>query len=231
MATLIPMKSMNEFRKEVRRESQLKARLSLAKARLEEAQQEHIWAIASAHSQGLSIRKIATETGLSSSRVHQLLHSDEAELIPEFLSSSNLPQNREGSTSQHDENFLISKLEHQISQETEVLRWCLNWLEQLETEDRVVVNLRAECDIDRAFVGVDRQWVLRVLRRVTADLDRLSRHIPPSEEMTEGLDPIAEGVRHRRRLGEPEPSLSSLSMRQQRELLREKLFHASESRS
>jgi hypothetical protein len=34
---------------------------------------------------GLSIRRIATATGLSSSRVHQLLHTDEAKEIPVWL--------------------------------------------------------------------------------------------------------------------------------------------------
>jgi hypothetical protein len=38
-----------------------------------------------AHSEGLSIRKIAEVTGLSSSRVHQLLHTDEARQIPDWL--------------------------------------------------------------------------------------------------------------------------------------------------
>ena len=59
-------------------EKRLTNRLRLATTRLQNAQQEHVWAIAAAKSEGLSIRKIAVATGLSSSRVHQVLHTEEA---------------------------------------------------------------------------------------------------------------------------------------------------------
>src|SRR5258707_5026495 len=62
------------------------ARLRLATERLEEAQRERIWAVVEAHQSGLSIRQIAAATRLSSSRVHQLLGSDEAREIPRWLS-------------------------------------------------------------------------------------------------------------------------------------------------
>src|SRR5258707_15642064 len=62
------------------------ARLHLATERLDEAQRERIWAIVEAHQSGLSVRQIAAATGLSSSRVHQLLGSDEAREIPRWLS-------------------------------------------------------------------------------------------------------------------------------------------------
>ena len=58
----------------------------LATERLEEAQRERIWAIVEAHQSGLSVRQIAGDIGLSSSRVHQLLGSDEAREIPRWLS-------------------------------------------------------------------------------------------------------------------------------------------------
>jgi DNA-directed RNA polymerase specialized sigma24 family protein len=80
------METNDEFRERIRREQRLAARLRLAAGRLEEAQRERIWAIVEAHQSGLSIRQIASATGLSSSRVHQLLGSDEAREIPRWLS-------------------------------------------------------------------------------------------------------------------------------------------------
>jgi hypothetical protein len=70
----------------VQLERQLIARLKTANIRFTDAQVERIWAIVSAHHAGLSIRKIAGATGLSSSRIHQLLNATEAKEIPVWLS-------------------------------------------------------------------------------------------------------------------------------------------------
>jgi hypothetical protein len=56
-----------ELRQHVYRKQRIMARLRLATAQVEEAQQERTWAIAAAHKAGLSIRQISTATGLSSS--------------------------------------------------------------------------------------------------------------------------------------------------------------------
>src|SRR6478609_3207899 len=80
------METNDEFQERIRRQQRLTARLRLATARLEEAQRERIWAIVEAHESGLSIRQIAAATGLSSSRVHQLVGSDESHEIPRWLS-------------------------------------------------------------------------------------------------------------------------------------------------
>jgi hypothetical protein len=45
----------------------------------------------------------------------------------------------------------------------------------------------------------------------------------PNEESKAEIEPIIAGVKHRRRLAEPEPELSSLSQREQRAILREKM--------
>src|SRR5512133_702171 len=92
------METNDEFRERIRREQQFAARLRLATERLEEAQRERIWAIVEAHQLGLSIRQITAATGLSSSRVHPLLGSDEAREIPQWLSQ----QRRRGRPSQAD---------------------------------------------------------------------------------------------------------------------------------
>ena len=81
------MESAERLKQKVLQEKRLANRLSWVQTRLEAAERERIWAIALAHAQGLPIRKISTATTLSSSRVHQLLHTDEADQIPEWLNS------------------------------------------------------------------------------------------------------------------------------------------------
>jgi len=76
---------MEELRQRVQLERRLIARLKTANIRFTDAQIERIWAIVSAHQAGLSIRKIAGATGLSSSRIHQLLNAPEAKEIPVWL--------------------------------------------------------------------------------------------------------------------------------------------------
>ena len=78
-------KTREEIRQLVQQERTLKARLQLATTRLEIAECERIGAIVAAHTAGLSIRTIAAATGLSRSRIHQLLHDSKARDIPERL--------------------------------------------------------------------------------------------------------------------------------------------------
>ena len=49
------------------------ARVSRAAWRLEQAEQERMWALGSARAEGISIRTLATAIGLSPSRIHQLV--------------------------------------------------------------------------------------------------------------------------------------------------------------
>src|SRR5947209_15197602 len=90
------METHDRLEERIRRERQVAARLRLAAERLEEAQRERIWAIVEAHQSGLSIRQVASATGLSPSRVRHLLGSDEAREIPRWLS-----QQRERDRSDH----------------------------------------------------------------------------------------------------------------------------------
>jgi IclR helix-turn-helix domain len=79
------MESPDARRERVHREVQLKNCFRLSAIRLDDAHRERIWAIVAAYEAGLSIREIAKATGLSSSRVHQLLHDNEAQDIPDWL--------------------------------------------------------------------------------------------------------------------------------------------------
>jgi hypothetical protein len=217
------MEPPEQLKQKMLSEKRLTNRLRLATTLLEDAQQEHILAIAAAKAEGLSICKIAAATGLSSSRVHQLLHSNEALQIPEWLNSVSDPLSNADEQLLGKEIQSLKKFQQRLAEESEVMRWCIGWLEQLACGERVAINLRAESDSRTAFVGVDQKWVLRVLHRIAADLDQLSGHPTTNEEGDTGVDPIVAGIKHRRRLAEPELELSSLSQREQRAILREKM--------
>ena len=73
---------------------------------------------------------------------------------------------------------------------------CIGWLEQLARGEKGVVNLRAESDPKTLYVGVEQAWVLRVLKRITADLDHLSGHLNPIEKSADASDPVTAGMEH-----------------------------------
>ncbi len=217
------MKSREQLKEKDLKEKRLTNRLRLATNRIKDVEQERIWAIAKAHAEGLSIRKIAEVTGLSSSRVHQLLHTDEARQIPDWLTDRPNSKIEMDAQSDGGEKPSLFELQQQLADEGEVIRWCIGWLEKLARGERVVVNLRSESDSRTAYVSVDRSWVLRVLKRVAANLDQLSGTLSPTSESEVEPNSIIAGVKLRHRLAEPEPELSSLSHREQRAILREKM--------
>ena len=207
------METHDEFEERIRREQQVAARLRLATERLDEAQRERIWAIVEAHQSGLSVRQIAAATGLSSSRVHQLLGSDEAREIPRWLSQ----QRRRDRPSQPD-------VPARLAGELEALRRCREWLERLDRGEPVVVNLRPETDRETEYVAFDRPRVLRVLARIIADLDELAGYPPSSaESRTEGKNVEARRAHHRRRLVEPDPPPKRMTVQEERAALWEAL--------
>ena len=84
-----------------------------------------------------------------------------------------------------------------------------------------MVNLRPETDPETEYVSFDRPRVLRVLARISADLDELAG-VPPLADAEKGQSEGAEArhIRHRQRLAEPEPPPKRLSMREERAALR-----------
>lgn len=216
------MESSDQSKEKELKDKRASNRLRLATTRVKDAERERIWAIAKAHAEGLSIRTIAKITGLSSSRVHQLLHSDEAHQIPEWLNDLSVSL-REIELESNGQQSSLSELQQELANEGEVVRWCIEWLEKLARGEKVIVNLRAESDPRTAYVGIDGEWVFRVLKRIAANLDQLSGTLNPIEESEVESNPITAGVKHRHRLAEPEPELSSLTHREQRAILREKM--------
>jgi hypothetical protein len=203
-----------ELHQLVQHERKLKNRLQLAATRLEEAERERIWAIVAAHDAGLSIRKIAAATGLSRSRIHQLLQEHEAQEIPEWL--THLRDHEFSPETPAD----TDQIRAYIASEVEVLRWCMTWLEQLEQGEMVVVNLRPDTDDQTQFTRFDHARVMRVLARITSDLDELARRGPKDKvEVPEAdADPLK---RHQRRLAEPDEKPRGRTAKEQREALRQ----------
>ena len=208
-----------DLRQRAQLEQKLIARLRTATLGFSDAQTERIWAIASAHQAGLSIRKIAGATGLSSSRIHQLLNATEAQEIPVWLSelrSSNAgsdgKETVEGSEQQ-------TKIASRLARELEVLRRCMDWLQRLKRDETVVVNLRPDTELETEFVSFDRRRVLRVLERIAADLDDLSR-LPNDAHTDKESTPQDAQARHRHELAEPPPEPKKLSHQEQRRALR-----------
>src|SRR3954447_2365128 len=193
------------FDERTRRERKVAARLRLATEHLDEAQRERIWAITEAHQSGLSVRQIVAATGLSSSRVHQLLGSDEAREIPRWLSQ----QRRRDRRSQ-------PAVPAGLAGELEALRRCREWLERLDRGETVVVNLRPETDPETEYVAFDRP---RVLARIIADPDGRAGSPPIGAESQEGKNAEARRAHHRRRLAEPDPPPKRMTIQEERAAL------------
>jgi hypothetical protein len=211
--------TIEQLRQRVQLERQLIARLKTANIHFTEAQVERIWAIISAHQAGLSIRKIAGATGLSSSRIHQLLNAPEAKEIPVWLSQLLQSSRGSGGKKKAERPESETEIRSCLAREVEVLRRCTDWLQRLEHGENVVVNLRPDEDVETEFVAFDRSRVVRVLERIAADLDTLSMvpNNPHADKESNHHDPRA---RHRHELAEPAPKPKELSHREQRTALR-----------
>ena len=160
---------IEDVRQRLQGQQELIARLRTANVRFSDAQTERIWAIVSAHQAGLSIRKIAGATGLSSSRIHQLLNAPEAKEIPVWLSQ--VRQSSGGSGRKEEaERPEPESIPSRLSREVEALRRCVDWLQRLERGENVIVNLRLDTDVETEFVSFDRPRVVRVLERIAVYL-------------------------------------------------------------
>ena len=153
---------------------------------------------------GPSIRQIARATGVSPTRIHQLLQADEARAVSVWLSQLQdqrlapavQPEGVPPAPSSPGWSHLVDAVE--------VLRWCMAWLEQLEHADHVVVHLRPASEEETECVPFDHPRVLRVLARIVADLDALARcALMRAEALPDGQK--ERRARHRQRLTEPEP--------------------------
>ena len=192
-------------REEFRRQKQIRIRLARASFRLEMAELERIWAIVSAHREGLSVRDIARHVGLGPTRVHQLVTSPQADSVEHAQSVLRevgwpAPEDSRPAAEEQVADRLIEEAAALVS--------CVEWLESLSTQETPVVNLRPEDDYPETdYVSVDQSRVIRVLRRIAHDLEEPARARRVADMSSSGNDADPR-MRLRRRLAEPPIELS-----------------------
>jgi AcrR family transcriptional regulator len=169
------------------------------------AELERIWAIVSAHREGLSVRDIARHVGLGPTRVHQLVTSPQADSVEHAQSVLRevgwpAPEDSRPAAEEQVADRLIEEAAALVS--------CVEWLESLSTQETPVVNLRPEDDYPETdYVAVDQSRVIRVLRRIAHDLEELARARRVADMSSSGNDADPR-MRLRRRLAEPPIELS-----------------------
>ena len=169
------------------------------------AELERIWAIVPAHREGLSVRNIARQVGLGSTRVHQLVTSPQADFVEHALSVL-----REVGWPAPEDSRPAAKeqVADRLIEEAAALVSCVEWLESLSTQETPVVNLRPEDDYPETdYVAVDQSRVIRVLRRIAHDLEEPARARRVADMSSSGNDADPR-MRLRRRLVEPPIELS-----------------------
>jgi len=162
-----------ESREEPQRQERIRSRLARAFFRLEMAELERIWAIVSAHREGMSVWNIAPHAGLSPTRVHQLVTSPLADCVEQAL-----PVLRETGWPTPEDPLpgAEEQFAGRLTGEAEALISCAAWLASLAAGETVVVNLRPSNDLpDSDSVAVDQDRVIRGLRRIAYHLEELAR--------------------------------------------------------
>ena len=204
------------FREKVQRQEWIRTRLARASFRLEMAELERIWAIVSAHREGMSVREIARHIGLGPTRVHQLVSSPQADCVEEALS---VLREAGWPTPEDPLSGAEEQVADRLTEEAAALVSCAEWLASLAAGKRPVVNLRPDADLPHSDYGsVDQDRVIRVLRRIAYDLEELARcgRVTDLSSSENDADPR---LRRRRRLAEPpiEIPRGGMSIRQSRQ--------------
>jgi len=163
-----------------RRERRVLQRVSRAAWRLEQAERERCWALASARAEGVSIRKLAAAAGLSPARVHQITAGaglDKLDAAVGELRAAGWPAPEDPGGDDDAELDGRDLICDRLVDEVGWLRQCADWLTHLQTREfPPAVNLRPDGDHpDRAHVMVDLPRVAAILQRVAADVDDLAR--------------------------------------------------------
>ncbi len=179
-------------------------RLKRASFRLEMAQLERTWAVLSASRQDWSVRDIAEAVGLSATRVHQIVAKGTAypvEQVQSVLREAGWP-------APEDDTANTDAVGDRLSEEAALILACAEWLTLLQADDhtggRLVINLLPESDRAGHHIGqVDHSRVIRILHRISADIEELgrSRTVSDTSFAADEAEPVH---RIRRRSAEPD---------------------------
>src|SRR5216684_2522471 len=135
-------------------------RASRAAWRLEQAERERSWALASARAEGISIRTLASAAGLSPARVHQITAAadmDELDVALGGLRAAGWPAPEDPDGDDDAELDGRDLIADRLADEVGWLRQCAGWLTRLHAgEFPPAANLRPGGDHPgRALVVVD----------------------------------------------------------------------------
>ena len=191
-----------------RRERRVLQRVSRAAWRLEQAERERAWALASARAEGVSIRTLAAAAGLSPARVHQITavaDLDELDVALGELRAAGWPAPEDPGGDDDAELDGRDLICDRLVDEVDWLRQCAGWLTHLHTSEYPpAVNLRPEGDHpDRALVVADLPRVAAIVQRIAADVDELARARRVADLGAAGALPDRRAER-RRRAAEPD---------------------------
>src|SRR5439155_1374993 len=112
---------------------------------LDQAERERTWALASARTEGISIRTLATAAGLSPSRVHQLVADADLDAVIAALGELRAAGWPAPEDPDSDEDTDLDGRDHladRLPDEVDWLRQCAGWLRQL---DGAATRRRSTC--------------------------------------------------------------------------------------
>jgi hypothetical protein len=191
-----------------RRERRVLLRVSRAAWRLDQADRERAWALASARAEGVSIRKLAAAAGLSPARVHQITAAADLDALDAALGelrAAGWPAPEDPDADDDAELDGRDLICDRLADEAGWIRQCAGWLNCLHTSEfPPTVNLRPDGDHpDRAHVVADLLRVAAILQRIAADVDELARARRVADLGTAAVGPDRRAER-RRRAAEPD---------------------------
>ena len=191
-----------QWRERLQREQRVRLSLRVAADRLESAEQERVANIAAAHQAGLSVRQIAAAVRLSPARVHQLLH---APVSAAAVRATTMRWDSSATQASAGSRVPLAGI-------AALVRECTEWLDRLDREEFVAVNLREATDPQTEYVAADRAQVHQVLQEIAREIEGLAAGSTPANDES--------GASRRERLASLLPKPARLSPHEERAQLR-----------
>src|SRR5712692_6107194 len=173
MSGILPgVDAPEQWRERLQREQQVRHSLRVAADRLESAEKERVANIAAAHQAGLSVRQIAAAVRLSPARVHQLLHTPVSSAAVRATT-----MRWDSSATQASDGSRVP-----LAGIAALLRECTEWLDRLDREEFVTVNLSGATDTQPEYVAADRAQVCQVLQEIAHEIEGLAPGSTPAND-------------------------------------------------